>query len=168
MNTLLALDPGATTGYCLATARDKLYLAPDEGRLSLAQMYFMLEKFTSLDSEASLIYEDFQYRNYARMNLDLTPVKIIGIIELFAERYEPLLMVTKQTAAAAKAFYVDDELKRLGVYKKGRKHGRDATRHLLRWLNFGPGGRYNFGRLPMQLVEVDWLLDEFYGGTRLV
>ena len=88
-----------------------------------------------------LIYEDFQYRNHARMNLDLTPAKLIGVIELFLER---CVNVTeyRQTPAMGKSFYTDEKLKQLNAYAVGRQHGRDATRHLLQWANFGPGGQW--------------------------
>ena len=76
------------------------------------------------------------------MGLDLTPVKMIGIIELFVERHSLIVPATKQSPSTGKSFYNDEELKRIGCYKVGMAHGRDATRHLLQWANFGAGGQY--------------------------
>ena len=160
MEVVLALDPGVTTGYCYGVGEDNvLYLAPGEHKFTMVEFYELLEAFIGMHDHTNLIYEDFTYRNYARMGLDLTPVKIIGIIELFVERYEPLLMPTKQSASTGKSFYNDDELKRLGVYKVGKKHGRDATRHLLQWANFGGGGRYfNLAEMRLRMVEEEEIL----------
>jgi hypothetical protein len=161
METILALDPGVTTGYCYGLKkRNNLYLAPGEDKMSMGQMYQFLMDFVGMYDHGWLIYEDFQYRNYARMGLDLTPVKIIGIIELFLETYEPLLVGTKQSAATGKAFFSDDRMKEMGVYKVGKKHGRDATRHLLQWANFGAGGKFiDFEKLQFHLLPPEELID---------
>ena len=156
MHRIFAIDPGVTTGYCFASFGEngRLVLTPGENRFSLDAFYIMLESICKVqDDNVHIIYEDFQYRNYARMGLDLTPVKVIGIIELMQERYEPFVTFTKQSAATGKAFYSDDRLKTLGIYPKGVKHGRDAMRHLLQWLNFGGGGQYiNVNEVQMELA----------------
>jgi hypothetical protein len=165
VETIIALDPGTTTGVCFGLKRNDmeiLYVAPHEERYSLAELYNLLDKFMN-DSvgHADIIYEDFMYRNHARAGLDLTPVKMIGIIELFIERHEPLVLATKQSPATGKAFYKDDELKRIGCYAVGMQHGRDATRHLLQWANFGAGGQFfDHDVLQYQMLTVPelWLL----------
>lgn len=142
MIRVLSLDPGATTGYALAASNgQRIRISVDEKQFTLDEMYHLLERHRQ-HADAHVIYEDFAYRNVSRMGLDLTPVKMIGIIELFKERYEPFVTFTKQTAAQGKYFYSDTTLRELGVYKKGKKHGRDATRHLLYWINFGAGGEF--------------------------
>lgn len=144
-HTVLALDPGKTTGYCYGIhTNKKLILVPDEGELSLVEIYERMREFTSIDDGSNLhiVYEDFNYRNAARMGLDLTPVKVIGVIELFRDRHEPIISFSKQSASTGKMFYTDEKLKELGAYRVGKKHGRDATRHLLQWANFGEGGQW--------------------------
>jgi hypothetical protein len=150
---VLALDPGRTTGYALASCNDvRMRIAVNEREFTLDEMYHLLDRIRH-HTHAHVIYEDFSYRNYARMGLDLTPVKMIAIIELFRERYEPFVTFTKQTAAQGKNFYTDAKLRDLGVYKSGRKHGRDATRHLLYWINFGAGGEFIRGdEVAMELA----------------
>ena len=171
-HTVLAIDPGKTSGYCLGTQVDtKLYLAPGEAEISLIQMY---EAFQNIglgaeDWQTHIVYEDFQYRNYARMGLDLTPVKIIGIIELFQERWEPFVTFTAQSAASGKSFYTDATLKDMKVYwGHGKGHARDAMRHLLQWANFGYGAQFiDMPNTQLELVELDWLLDKHFNGLRL-
>lgn len=142
-HTILALDPGKTTGICEGYLKDtELTLIVDQQELSLSALYELLSKFLELYNPLSIIYEDFQYRNYARSGLDLTPVKIIGVIEMFREWHEPFVGFYKQSAATGKAFFNDFKLKELGAYKVGKQHGRDATRHLLQWAYFGPGAQF--------------------------
>lgn len=166
MESIIALDPGITTGVCFGAKRDDeeiLYLAPHEQKYSLMELYELLSDFLSDAADhADFIYEDFQYRNYARAGLDLTPVKMIGIIELFIERHEPLILATKQSPSTGKSFYNDVELKKIGCYKVGMQHGRDATRHLLQWANFGAGGQFfNHELLQYQMLEIDEIRDKW-------
>jgi hypothetical protein len=152
---ILSLDPGKRTGWChgWVGSDGMLMLEPGEDDVSLGGMYDMLSR--AVEQGAHIIYEDFAYRNYARTGLDLTPVKIIGVIELYREWHEPFVTFTKQSAATGKAFYNDDRLKKLGVYwPHGKGHARDATRHLLQWANFGAGGQYlNVNEIQMVLVD---------------
>lgn len=169
METILALDPGKTTGYCLGVhTGDMLYLAPEEDQLSVRELLELLQAFCGIYGHNKyVVYEDFQYRNYARMGLDLTPVKMIGIIELCQDLY-PDVRFDKQSASTGKTFFSNDELKRLGVYwGHGKGHGRDASRHLLQWMTFGPGSQfYVHQETEIALVEFEWLQKRFVlGGT---
>ena len=138
----LSLDPGKTTGYAIAIRDEVLRLYVNEDQLSLAQMDQLLSSLIVNATNLHVIYEDFEYRNMARTGLDLTPVKLIGIIEFYREKYEPFVQFYKQSAAMGKAFWSDTKLKERGAYKVGKKHGRDATRHLLQWAMFGGGAQY--------------------------
>lgn len=159
MESMIALDPGKTTGVCYGVKHDDdntLYLAPHEQQYSLQELYFLLDEFLNVSDpgHTNIIYEDFQYRNYARAGLDLTPVKMIGVIELVIEQCAPTILDTKQSPATGKSFYKDDELKRIGCYKVGMQHGRDATRHLLQWVNFGAGGQFfDHDKLEYRMLE---------------
>lgn len=140
-----AFDPGGTTGWAFAAESDdqkKVAIAVGQGSYSCLEMHVMLQQRVQHNHVTHVIYEDFQYRNYARMGLDLTPVKIIGIIELCRDMYEPNVNFYKQSAATGKAFYADYRLKDMGLYVEGMPHGRDALRHLLQWMNFGAGAQY--------------------------
>lgn len=155
----LALDPGKRTGWCygvLDQTRNVLVLEPNEDELSLSAVYEKLSKFIECGGE-HIIYEDFQYRNFSRAGLDLTPVKVQGVIELFREWHEPFISFTCQSPATGKAFYSDDRLKSLGVYwGHGKGHARDATRHLLQWAGFGAGSVHlDLVNTPMELIGGD-------------
>lgn len=138
----LALDPGVTTGYCIGLLDgNKMWVAPHEKKFTLAELYDYLRWFEPYD--IYVVYEDFQYRNVSRAGLDLTPVKMIGIIEFFAEKGDHSEQwYYKQTPAQGKGFFSDARLKEMGLYKVGSAHGRDATRHLLQWFVFGAGSQF--------------------------
>lgn len=174
--TVLALDPGVTTGYCLATLQDdRLYIAPGEAHLTLLEIDTILLSLVGLhnDAKVHIIYEDFTFRiGSSRTGLDFTPARIQGVIELYREKFEPLVGFDKQVPSVQgnKAFYSDNRLKQLGVYwGHGKGHARSATKHLLHWLNFGAGGKYvDVTRVQMEIVDERWMMEEFYEGMRLV
>jgi hypothetical protein len=141
---ILALDPGKTTGYVEAYyTTDHLTIGVYEDVYTPREMYDYLKAWLAAsNAPTTIIYETFEYRNRARSGLDLTPVKLIGVIEIFKERHHPLVGFVKQSAATGKAFFNDDRLKQMGAYMPGKKHGRDATRHLLQWANFGAGAQH--------------------------
>jgi hypothetical protein len=89
-----------------------------------------------------IICESFEYRSRARDNLELYSRELIGIANLYNQlNYDTKLIM--QSAAQAKAPFDNEKLTSLGVYKKGKEHGRDAMRHFLYWLNFGHGYQFN-------------------------
>lgn len=143
MITMLALDPGVTTGYAFGTLSESgsgLELSIGQHVLEVDAMYEFLED----KNPHYTICEDFEYRRRQRDNLELFSVQLIGVIRLWHMRHratDPQLFMQK--ASQGKGYYSDEMLKRYGVYEKGIPHGRDATRHLLHWLNFGYGYQFN-------------------------
>lgn len=153
----ISLDPGGTTGYCYAELKeDTLYLAPGEEVFSMFEMAAFIESFVQTGGK-HIIYEGFNFRNAVKKGTDLTPVKIIGVIELYQGQYEPMISFTEQQPSVQgdRGFYSDEKLKELGVYwAHGRGHARSATKHMLYWLNFGPGGQYvDIQTTPMELMN---------------
>lgn len=142
--TIVSLDPGGTTGICIGELSvDQLELHVSQQQFTMHGMYDFLEKKVgNCENLCHVIYETFQYRKLSRGGLDLTPVKLIGVIELVRDRFEPLVTFTEQSPATGKAFYSDDRLKQMGLYKPGTPHGRDAERHLMQWITFGYGSQY--------------------------
>lgn len=142
--TIVSLDPGGTTGICMGDLSDQeLVLRISQEQFSMHGMYDFLERYVAeCEDLCHVIYESFQYRKLSRGGLDLTPVKLIGVIELMRDRFEPLVTFTEQSPATGKAFYSDDRLKQMGIYKPGTPHGRDAERHLMQWITFGYGSQY--------------------------
>lgn len=136
---IIALDPGITTGYVIARIDDsnKLYVSCGEAVLNHRQFWDLL-----LDVKPThIICESFEYRSRARDNLELYSREIIGITKLYTSFDGTKLHM--QTAAQGKGFFTDDQLRRMGLYEKGKKHGRDALRHFLHWFTFQAGYQYN-------------------------
>ncbi len=117
---ILALDPGITTG--IAILDDGIVITSHfEG--SHRQFYDWLDE---LNPEA-IIYESFVYQR--RDKVELYPVEVIGIIKLWADSNG--IPAFRQSPAQAKGLFDDDKLKKMGLWKKGYRHGMDATRHLM-------------------------------------
>src|SRR3954447_23572710 len=138
--TVLALDPGGTTGWAMYRAEqlynidgepefyNELYLCgqmgPEEHH---QQLYHWLEH--NHTSEYHVVYESFEYRNKSREGLVLISREYIGVIKLFdAERGGVVLV--KQGPSTAMAFVKDTHLKKLGVWDWRQVHAMDAYRHL--------------------------------------
>lgn len=138
--SVIALDPGGTTGYAIGEILDKppMLIEYSEQRFDESGLYGWLEE----KDPDYLVCEDFAYRNRARAGLDLTPVKLIGIIAMYANLHRGCILYM-QTASQGKGHFSNEHLKSLGVYKKGLGHGRDALRHLLHWYAYGAGYQFN-------------------------
>lgn len=166
MLKIVSLDPGVTSGYALAVVEDpsRVFIAYGENRMTVRDLWDGLIKL----SPDILICEDFEYRNRARAGLDLTPVKMIGVVELWASPVKVAygketkgFDVYFQKAAEGKGHFSNEKLKEIGVYQKGVNHGRDACRHLLHWLQFGAGFQY-VDEPALTLVDASWILGAYW------
>jgi hypothetical protein len=138
--SVISLDPGGTTGYAKGEIFNKppMLIDYNEQRFDEAGLYAWLEE----EVPDYLICESFAYRNRARAGLDLTPVKLIGIVTMYANLHRGCILYM-QSPSQGKGHFSNDHLKSLGVYKKGLPHGRDAVRHLLHWYASGAGYQFN-------------------------
>lgn len=146
--TLLAIDPGETTGYWVFTTKGpKIWdvdppvpFVDDVGELDTStmekaseQMLYLFNRF----NPTHVVYEDYRvYGSKAQehTNNELLTTKVIGIIEhLCAQNKIP---VAKQMASLAKGFVTDDKLKAWRFYERGLRHCRDACRHAIYYLLF--------------------------------
>lgn len=156
MHKIVTLDPGITTGYTLAAICDKFYIACEEAILSHRQLFELLLK----SQPNTVVCESFEYRNTkSKDNVELYPRELIGIARLYCEMY-PMTKLYMQTPAQGKGFYTDDKLRKLGIYKKGCHHGRDAVRHLMHWYTFGAGFQFNT-KQPLLLTTEEKVHNEF-------
>jgi len=154
MRHILSIDPGGTTGFCHGLYDgDKLVLTPGQQRFNESELYSFLEE--NWQKNFYLIYEKFHYRNRARPGLDLTPTRLIGVIELFCQKEG--ITYFAQMPSEAMGYWTDDQLKRFQVYVKGLQHGRDAMRHLLQWWQFKYGYQFHqttpFTKYEIKLEE---------------
>lgn len=152
----IALDPGKTTGIAFGHIYKEppLLIHYSQADMDENELYEFLEE----NKPDYLICEDFHMRRSSR-GADLTPVRLIGIVGMYANRTHEctLYMQTPASAGAGgkNGPYSNARLKELGVYKRGIEHGRDALRHLLIWYTFGAGYQFNrtTEKVPIEIIE---------------
>ena len=131
---VIAIDPGVTTGYCYAAIVDGVLLyCPFQAADDVEDFWERLAMF----KPQHIIMEDFEFRGGARKGLELFPVQLIGIANLYSMKTgKPLYL---QGAGDGKSYYTDNILKQRELYIRGIPHGMDASRHLLQWATFKRG-----------------------------
>lgn len=138
ISTVVAFDPGRTTGHAVGEITDGLMLV----RCGQDQFdHIMLYQQLCLLNPDAVIAEEFEFRNRARKGLDLYPRELLGVCELWCQQNKKMLF--RQKAMEGKGFYTDEKLKRDGLYIRGKPHAMDGLRHLLHWYTFGFGFQYN-------------------------
>lgn len=163
MLTVIALDPGGTTGWSMFRAEvmptpdgEELFNARwSQGQLGPHEHHDQLYGFLELQQtmQTYVICEGFEYRNRARAGLVLVSKEYIGVAKLFCIRNK--VSYGEQTAAQGKGFVKDANIKKLGMWMPGKPHANDATRHLLWWLiNAAPVSIKDNLREP--LLEKGW------------
>lgn len=124
---LLSLDPGGTTGYAVME-----YTSEDVRLVESGQISDGLEGFISEWREGqrydAIVCEDFILRPSVKFP-DLSPVYIIGALEVLARAYQ----ITYQPPSS-KPMCTDTVLKRLKMYQVGKPHANDAIRHAIIYL----------------------------------
>lgn len=148
MKTIIALDPGGTTGWAsLSFEPSKPLRGGYEGDISHLdplwnvgqmgpnehhkQLYNFLEERDNGD--LSVVCESFEFRQgKQREGINLMSREYIGLVKLFRDdRRVPTFF---QTAAQAKMFVTDEKIKALDLWWPGKKHAMDAMRHLVTYL----------------------------------
>lgn len=124
---VIAFDPGVTTGIAIATLTD-----PIQYETFHQQGHVSLWNFLNDEVPDAIVYEKFFYQR--RDKVVLEPVEIIGIIKLYAAL--TFTDIVGLSAQQAKVFWTDAKIRQLGLWETNRKHGMDALRHLLYYLQF--------------------------------
>ena len=124
---IVTFDPGITTG--VAIYRDGHYRSEEIDSTNLTSIYNYLEYCG--DSEPNIAYEDFKHRP-GLIKTELYSIQVIGVIRLWASQRE-LPEPKCWLPATIKAFWTDDKIKALGLWKKGQGHAMDALRVLLKY-----------------------------------
>lgn len=138
--SVLAIDPGVTTGYSIAIIEDdRIDVYSKQEKLSQLDFYKLLnDQYPTV-----IICEDFQYRNRARAGLELYSVQLIGVVNLFVQSNIPSLfgpVLYMQSPAVIGGFFKPKQkLKDRGLYKTNSVHAMDSLRHLLYWFEFAAG-----------------------------
>lgn len=145
--TVVALDPGGTTGWSVLMVHPDSLVDPDIPILDNIEHFALgqtvgderaqcKELLELLDAwpDAAVVVEDFVLRKQLRDRALLSPVRITAVIEYAMWRQNRSLF--KQSPAEAKSTATDDRLKSWGLYRRegGEEHARDATRHGITFL----------------------------------
>lgn len=137
--TLLALDPGETTGYALF----KYDHMVEAGQLATHNVYAgvdLLEEMLKKHQPDMVVYEDYRVYAWKAQSHSwetLHTPRFIGAIQTLT--YLRQIPVLAQMAQQAKMFCTDQKLQQWDYYQKGQRHARDAIRHGCYYLLFNNG-----------------------------
>jgi hypothetical protein len=143
--TVIAIDPGVTTGWALFAIDKKAMADPSQKLLSHvmcwraenlegdenAQASTLLSLLRSRPS-AHVVVEDFTLRKFTRDRELLSPVRIAAKLDygMYLERRE----IAWQQPSLAMSTLTDERLKGIGLWDRLSAHQRDAIRHALTYL----------------------------------
>lgn len=142
--TVLAFDPGVTTGIALGRwSSGLLTIASRQSKLGHKDFYDELID----EAPKYIVCEDFTYRNKSKDGLVLFSVELIGIARLYEEQAAMttrLFMQPPMKGKEGSTHFDDKKLKEEGLYQALRGgHANDAVRHLLQWYSFKFGYQFN-------------------------
>lgn len=129
MKTIIAVDPGETVGWAVASLSDEFKPQEIGAGQSLADDW---EDWCSLNviADCLLVVEKFTITaRTAQMSQQPRALEVIGVMRYLARRSGAQFHM--QTPSAAKKFASDAQLRKVGLWKPGQDHARDAIRHLL-------------------------------------
>lgn len=143
--TIIALDPGGTTGWSVIMVHPECLSDPDvsilENILHYEQGQFEGPELDQADEiigllqawdNAAIVCEDFQLRTTAA---ELSPVRIRAMVELYIHRDpEENRPIFLQMPSLAKTTVTDKRLKQWKLYRPGEEHARDSLRHSITFL----------------------------------
>ncbi len=133
---LLALDPGETTGW--AAFNDGAYkqsghINTTEQPMTSLRTLLRLVRPTVIVAENYVVYS---HKLKSHTNNRLITARVLGMIQGLCEEAEIPLHL--QMASQAKGFVPDTRLRNWGLWQPGERHARDAIRHGVYYLVFGP------------------------------
>ena len=128
---IIAIDPGARTGYVVINSED-LEIIDHEEIENWFDVGIRLEKDLKLFPSAQVVLEKFIINSQThKKGVQEEPKDVIGSCKWLAQKYTTNKAVM-QTASEAKTFATNDKLKAVGFWHKGGKgHANDAFRHAM-------------------------------------
>jgi hypothetical protein len=165
--TVIALDPGGTTGWCVMMIHPDALKDPEisivdnimhyeQGQFEGAELDQAEEIIQLLQAwdNAVIVCEDFQLRE---ITAELSPVRIRAMIEMYLrldpEEDRPIWL---QMPALAKGTITDQRLKQWKLYRPGQEHARDALRHSIMF--------FRRASAELKIRRTAW--PEIYGSSR--
>lgn len=144
MTTILAVDPGGTTGY--ATFHVEQWLDPEQRAGSRTHGEASFEEFEDMAynwlwseyrrgvsvtvvCERFVIMPGTMTKSRSEVNWS---IETIGLLRFLCRRWGHEFVT--QGVGDAKGLATNDLLRRIGWWARGEDHGRDALRHLVLWL----------------------------------
>lgn len=139
--TLVALDPGNTTGYSVFSFSEEGKMSLLEaGQLATADVDSATREYSELFRKynpAYIVMEDYRVYGW-KVNQhafsDVLTLRLVGAIETICSIMK--IPYSKQMAQIAKQFSTDHKLQAWNLYIKGQKHARDSIRHAIYWTLF--------------------------------
>jgi hypothetical protein len=134
VDSVLAIDPGVTTGFAFRARDGEIFSWQHElNSEDLPYTYFMAQLETLVVDR--VVCERFDFRQN-KTGVDYTPVELIGLIKFWAEdAIDEEIIWQGQDIKSNKSFWTEEKLKLYGVYKPNLGHAMDATKHLMHYLN---------------------------------
>lgn len=154
---VLSLDPGRTTGFALASIPEDPVVGYGQWKLSPREFWRFLDENLNASFECHVICESFEFRQGKQLGVDLYPCELIGILKLHRTMHVDMtdqLYFQPASVQSKKGYFSDKYLKELGLYRKGFEHGRSAVKHLLHWVQFGPGSQFGTPLEDFELIDV--------------
>lgn len=142
VGSLLAFDPGETTGWTAMTVDASRQIFIDaQGQLDTWPMEVGLpnvERVFEAFEPNFVVYEAYHvyaWRLQEHTFSEVPTIQLIGMIKTIS--LQRSINFGEQTAQTGKAFFTDDRLKRMGIFFEGQKHARDSLRHACQFVTFG-------------------------------
>lgn len=134
--SILALDPGETTGFAHFVGSELKCKGQIVGSTVYQSFNQIRHMVASVDPDF-VVMEDYKVyswktKDHAWQSL-FTP-RLIGALECLFE--DVARQYVKRMAQEAKGFCTDDKLKAWGLWIEGQRHARDAVRHAIYHLLF--------------------------------
>ncbi len=127
MATVVAVDPGGTTG--LAVWSPDLGLSLREVSPAIDAVFWLADMARTLEPTTFVVEKYIITPATAKLSQQHDALEIIGALKYLVRKYDHKMVM--QSPSEAKAYSTNDKLKRVGWYRPGLDHARDASRHLL-------------------------------------
>ena len=135
--TVMAFDPGETTGVAVMTNLEMTYSCQLITPTQFTGIH-EIKKIIETHKPNMIICENYRIYGWATKQhqwAELHTPKLIGCIVCLAVLKG--VPIQFQMAVEGKGWVTDQKLKAWGFYERGEKHARDAMRHACYYLLFG-------------------------------